>query len=147
MTRSLTTRLMALYCAGSFDSLWRGASRSSDNTLKGISMNWKTLSHISCLLIAVCFSSIASADARWIDVRSTLEHSIDSIEGDVCISHGDIVKGLSELFPDKSTEIHLYCRSGGRAGKAMSALLDAGYTNVSNAGSIDNARKERGLSE
>jgi len=110
-------------------------------------MSWKALSYISLLLISVCFSSLSSADATWIDVRSKLEHSLDSIEGDVRISHGDIVKELSELFPNKNTEIHLYCRSGGRAGKAMSALLGAGYTNVSNVGSIDDARKARGLSE
>jgi len=110
-------------------------------------MNWKKLSYLSFLLVSICFSSVSSADATWIDVRSKVEHSIDHIEGDERISHGDIVKEISGIFPDKNTEIKLYCRSGGRAGKAMSALLDAGYTNVSNVGGIDDARKARGLSE
>jgi phage shock protein E len=51
------------------------------------------------------------------------------------------------MFPDKTTEIHLYCRSGGRAGRAMNALEDAGYTNVSNAGGIEDAREARALGD
>ena len=110
-------------------------------------MNWKIFNQISLLLIVVCFSPLSNADTTWIDVRSQIEHSIDSIEGDVRIPHGDIVQVLSEMYPDKNTEIHLYCRSGARAGKAMSALKEAGYTNVSNEGGINDARKERGLIE
>jgi len=110
-------------------------------------MNWRILSHISLLLTAISFSSWSNADAAWIDVRSAIEHSIDNIEGDIRISHTDIVQEVTSLFPDKSTEIRLYCRSGARAGKAMTALNQAGYTSVSNAGGIDDARKERGLRE
>lgn len=110
-------------------------------------MNWKRVTHISLLLMVACFSPLSNADIAWIDVRSEAEHRIDSIAGDIRISHDEIVENVSDIFPDKNTEINLYCRSGGRAGKAMSALKDAGYTNVSNAGSIDDARKQRGLSE
>jgi phage shock protein E len=110
-------------------------------------MNFRILGNISLLLLVSSFSSLAKADSNWIDVRSELEHSIDSIEGDVRISHGDIVKQSNQMFPDKGSEIQLYCRSGGRAGIAMSALREAGYTNVSNAGGIDQARRKRGHSE
>jgi phage shock protein E len=110
-------------------------------------MNLKKITHTFLLFVMVCFSAMASAEPAWIDVRSQFEHSVDSIEGDVRISHGDIVEGISDMFPDKSTEIHLYCRSGNRAGKAMSALKNAGYTNVTNEGSINDARKERGMVE
>lgn len=119
-------------------------------------MNWKTLACTTLLLIGAGFSAVSNGQANdqsmgdtaiWIDVRSQMEHSLDSIEGDVRISHGDIVKEVGQLFSDKNTEIYLYCRSGGRAGKAMSALRAAGYRNVSNVGSIEAARKERGLSE
>jgi phage shock protein E len=109
-------------------------------------MNRKAFSHVSLFLLAMCFSSLSNADAVWIDVRSVVEHSIDNIEGDIRISEGDIVQEVGEIFPDKDTEIRLYCRSGGRAEKAMSALRKAGYTNVSNVGGINDARKERGLS-
>ncbi len=99
------------------------------------------------VLLLMCFTSLAVADATWIDVRSSIEHSIDNIEGDLRVSHADIVEEVSAQFPDKNTEIKLYCRSGGRAGKAMSALKAAGYSNVFNIGGIDDARKVRGLAE
>ena len=75
------------------------------------------------------------------------EHGIDHIKGDVRISHDNIVRGVNEMSLTQNTEIRLYCRSGRRAGNAMSALKAAGYTNVVNKGSINDARKERGLIE
>ena len=91
--------------------------------------------------------SLSFAETVWIDVRSAVEYKLDHIDGDIRISHGDIVGEVSTLYPAKDTAIHLYCRSGGRAGKALTALTEAGYTNVSNVGSIQNARKERGISK
>lgn len=100
------------------------------------------------VLLATCFvSSVSRAEALWIDVRSLPEHVVDNIEGDLRITHTDIVEEVTERFPDRDREIQLYCRSGGRAGVALQALLDAGYSNVSNAGGIEDARKSRGLVE
>ena len=110
-------------------------------------MDWKNISRTAFLLVAMCVSLLSYADAVWIDVRTAVEHKFDNIEGDIRIPHGEIVQQVQKLFPDKNTEIRLYCRSGGRAGKAMSVLKKVGYTNVSNMGSIDDARKKRGLSE
>ncbi|MFK7831433.1 MAG: rhodanese-like domain-containing protein [Congregibacter sp.] len=94
--------------------------------------------------VLLCTGATAG-EPVWIDVRTALEHSEDSIDGDVRISHGDIVNEVRQRFPDTDTEIQLYCRSGNRAGIAMSALQEAGYLRVSNAGSIDDARTQRGL--
>lgn len=105
----------------------------------------KLLRSISLLLLLLGQSTMTLADEVWIDVRTSMEHAVDSIEGDKRIPHDDIVEEVSALYPDKSTEIHLYCRSGGRAGQAADALAAAGYTNVTNAGGIDDARKTRGL--
>jgi len=81
----------------------------------------------------------------WIDVRTQAEYQQDHIEGDPLMPHKNIVAQVTEQFPDKDTEIRLYCRSGNRAGIAKSALEEAGYTNVKNMGGIDDARKTRGL--
>lgn len=111
-------------------------------------MKLKSVFRISFLLMAMALGSLSyAAEPVWIDVRSAVEHAIDNIEGDVRISHRDIVQEVTILFPDKSTEIYLYCQSGGRSDTAMAALEDAGYTHVINAGGIDDARKERGLSQ
>lgn len=102
---------------------------------------------LALIIITLCFSLPSFAEPVWIDVRSSLEYKIDHIEGDIRISHGDIVDRVSSLYPDKETEIHLYCRSGGRAGKAMTALQQAGYSKVTNIGSIGEARKQRNLKD
>ena len=100
---------------------------------------------IASVLLLV--GTAALAEEVWVDVRSSLEHKVDNIEGDPLIAHSDIVPGVQALYPDKNTPIRLYCRSGGRAGKAEEALRAAGYTNVENVGGIDDARKRRGLAE
>lgn len=101
---------------------------------------------VTLLWLALGCAGVAAEEAVWIDVRSALEHSIDSIDGDIRISHTEIVDEVRERFPDKDTDIQLYCRGGTRAGTAMSALQEAGYTRVSNAGGIDAARALRGIS-
>ena len=99
------------------------------------------------VVLSILFSSLVMAETVWIDVRSAEEYKLNSIEGDTRITHSEILPKLASLYPDKETEIRLYCRSGHRAGKAMSALIQGGYINVSNAGGIDDARKERGIIE
>ncbi len=99
------------------------------------------------LILTLIFSMHSLAEAIWIDVRSELEHKVDSIEGDLRISHSDVVPEVQKLFPDKNTEIKLYCRSGGRAGEAAKALESAGYTHVESVGGIEDARKYRGMEQ
>ncbi len=108
-------------------------------------MNIKILIGVLFVMSTIVKVSLSHADAIWIDVRSAEEHEQSNIHGDIRISHTDIVPEVSRLFPDRNTEIRLYCRSGRRSGIAMSALLEAGYTNVSNAGGIDDARQAREL--
>ena len=85
----------------------------------------------------------ALAQARWIDVRSTWEHKLGSIPGDPNVPHDEIADAIGTLVPDKSSEIVLYCPSAGRAGVAQQTLERLGYTNVRNAGGIDEVRQQR----
>lgn len=95
-----------------------------------------------CLLIS---APALSQQESWIDVRSTMEYYIDSIEGDVHIPHQQIVEGVSLLSLNKTSHIKLYCRSGVRSERAMKALLNSGYTNVENVGGIEDVRRLRQL--
>ena len=108
-------------------------------------MRIRTMQYLTLLAVLTLVSFSTQADDIWIDVRSYPEHALDSIEGDIRISHSDIVEEVGQQFPDKDTHIKLYCRSGGRAGKAMEALQQAGYSNVENIGSIAQARQQREL--
>ena len=81
-----------------------------------------------------------SSAVVWVDTRSWIENKIDSIEGDPRISYSDIVEGAKELGLQKNTSIRLYCAVGIRAGKAVKMLHAAGYSDVENAGGINDVR-------
>jgi phage shock protein E len=103
------------------------------------------LRFVLIFLILALSPALAQAAPTWIDVRTEAEYKQDHIDGDPLIPHGDIVEQVTERFPDRDAELKLYCRSGNRAGIAKSALESAGYTNVTNAGSIAEARQARDL--
>jgi phage shock protein E len=116
-------------------------------TEKGEGMRIQAIFRCITFFVVLLVSTYSLAEVVWIDVRTSLEHEIDSIDGDLRISHSEIVPGVEKLFPDKDTAIRLYCRSGGRAGTAEQALKNAGYTDVENIGGISDARKYRHLEE
>ena len=72
-----------------------------------------------------------------IDVRTETEWDTGHLEGALHIEWQDILKIPSEIQKDE--EIFLYCRSGNRSGKATKILIEAGYVNAKNAGSVLNA--------
>jgi phage shock protein E len=86
------------------------------------------------LWVMLCGFHVQAESTYWIDVRTAVEHSMGHLEGSVNIPHGDIVEKIAAIIQDKNAEIHLYCRSGGRADKALRALEGLGYTNVVNEG-------------
>ena len=72
-----------------------------------------------------------------IDVRTESEWNTGHLEGALHLEWQDILNISSDIKIDE--EIFLYCRSGNRSGKATKILLEAGYVNAKNAGSIHNA--------
>lgn len=93
----------------------------------------------------VCLASGALAEALWIDVRSAEEYRADHIDGDPNMPFGEITERIESLAPERDREIVVYCGSGGRSAVAKLRLGRMGYTNVRNAGGIDDARRERNL--
>ena len=81
--------------------------------------------------------SLTSMSMTVIDVRTEAEWKTGHLEGALHIEWQDILKVPSDIQKDE--EIFLYCRSGNRSGKATKILLEAGYVNSKNAGSILNA--------
>lgn len=77
----------------------------------------------------------------WIDVRSPMENMTSSISGHVNVPHERIAAMISELAPDKSSPVYLYCSTGRRAGLAKETLEGLGYSNVTNVGGLSDARK------
>lgn len=66
-----------------------------------------------------------------LDVREPHEYAIVNL-GAPLVPVGQVSQRLNELPSDKSAEIFIHCKSGGRSQKAAQELKAAGYTNVRN---------------
>ena len=89
---------------------------------------------------ALSIESNENLNLLIVDVRTPQEYQASNIEGSINIEWQDILDA-SNLVKTKKDNIILYCRSGNRSGKALKILEENGYTNVINAGSINNASK------
>lgn len=76
-----------------------------------------------------------------IDVPSTEEFQRGRYEGALHMPYERIGSMIGDQVEDKNTPIVLYCRSGRRAGIAAETLAGLDYTNVENAGGLDDLWK------
>lgn len=92
-------------------------------------------------------ASMVGSDIVWIDVRTIEEYQSDHIDGDrnIPIQTMNAATIVDQLGLNQDTRIGLYCASGGRAGRALIMLEEAGFTNAFNAGGISDARELREL--
>jgi phage shock protein E len=85
-------------------------------------------------------------DTRMIiDVRTPAEFSGGHLEGavNIDIQSSDFASQIDDL--DRNGSYVVYCRSGNRSGMAMAQMLDMGFTDVSNAGSVEEASASLGI--
>lgn len=79
--------------------------------------------------------------ALLLDVRTQAEYDEKHLDGSLLIPHTEVPGRIDEVLTaqggDKHKPIVVFCRAGGRAGLAKAALLQAGFTEVTNLGSID----------
>ena len=94
-------------------------------------------------LLSLLFFSLTCMSVIVVDVRTQDEWNRGHLEGALHIEWQDILQLSSDI--NKDEKIYLYCRSGNRSGKATKILEDAGYINVINAGSIQEASKLLGI--
>src|SRR5690349_11827428 len=95
------------------------------------------------LLIVVLFSPVlwAGSEPVIVDVRTDQEYQAGHIEGALHKPYDEIDAGISNLLPDKTQHIIVYCAKGGRAGKAKQTLESLGYTHVENGGGYQDMQK------
>jgi len=95
------------------------------------------------LLIASVLTAMpltaASDDPLWIDVRTAQEFSDGHVPQALNIPYDEIAGRIETIAPDKDALIYVYCRSGRRSGIAKETLDGMGYTQVINAGGLDDA--------
>ena len=81
---------------------------------------------------------VSEKKATLIDVRTEEEFAAKHIDGAINIPVDDLEKRLPELKDKKTTEIVVYCQSGGRSAKAAALLKDKGFTKVNDLGGMKN---------
>lgn len=80
-----------------------------------------------------------------IDVRSAEEFAQGHVKGatNLNVENGDLAAGLEGL--DKEAPYSVYCRSGRRSAIATQMMKDAGFTNVTDLGSVESAAQSLSL--
>lgn len=84
-------------------------------------------------------------DAVIIDVRTPEEFAAGHLSGALNIDfNGEDFEAQISKLPKDGTYV-LYCRSGNRAGQALTMMNGLGYASVTNAGSLQQAADATGL--
>ncbi len=84
--------------------------------------------------------------ALCLDVRETGEHEAESLNGAINIPRGVLEFRIGDhpLLADKSRQVLVYCKTGGRSALAAVNLQRMGYRNVASIeGGIDAWRSQR----
>ena len=85
------------------------------------------------------------AESMIIDVRTPEEYAAGHLDGATLIDIKDASfdEKIAELDPNASYII--YCRSGNRSAQAVERMKGAGFTNLTDLGSLENASEETGI--
>jgi phage shock protein E len=85
--------------------------------------------------------SLVERGALLLDVRTQAEYDEKHLPGSILIPHTELPSRIAEVLAaqggDRSKPIVVFCRAGGRAAMAKATLLQAGFAEVTNLGSID----------
>ena len=77
----------------------------------------------------------ATPGAILLDVRRKDEYAEGHIPNSINHALEDVAS-ISKTIPDKNAKVFVYCRSGVRSKKAQEAMLEMGYTNLTEIGGI-----------
>lgn len=99
---------------------------------------------VSVLMLLLAVTTVIGSDGEQtasvlIDVRTEAEWNTGHISGAVLIPHDRIIQDIIKTAPDRKTKIYLYCRSGRRSGLAFDELKKAGYEDIINLGTVEQA--------
>ena len=94
------------------------------------------------LLLVLIYPSLLIAEVI-IDVRTLEEFQSAHLNKAINIEWQNILSIQNNI--NKTEKIYLYCRSGNRSQKATEILIDAGFIDVENLGSLEQASETLNL--
>lgn len=80
-------------------------------------------------------------NAVLLDVRRIDEFKTGHIAGAVLVPHDMITEKVGAVVPNKNTPVYIYCRSGRRSAITVETMKKLGYTNLTDLGGMDEAKK------
>ena len=110
---------------------------------------------LALLITALSFTSLnvlasERAEQGWqlieqgalvVDVRTPQEFQIEHLDNAINYPLSEIAENFANI--DKNKSIVVYCRSGARSGRAYDFLVSQGFTNVHNAGGLEEVQQSR----
>lgn len=113
--------------------------------LAGLSAVAVALTLSACTTGPAASSVEVAADTIVLDVRTADEYAGGHLEGAELLDFnaGEVAAAIPTLDPE--AEYVVYCRSGNRAGQAIKLMEQAGFTNVTNLGSLEQAAAATGI--
>jgi rhodanese-related sulfurtransferase len=121
-----------------------------------LSLSVSAVSAVALLMgLAACSAAPGSAhgagsvavgdETILLDVRTAEEYATGRLEGARLLdfSGGEVAAAIPSLDPD--AEYLVYCRSGNRSGQAIALMEQAGFTNLTDLGSLEQAALATGL--
>jgi phage shock protein E len=111
------------------------------NTLRKLLMAIGLILGVGSSQVCAAHQEAAQLSTIIIDVRTEAEWKDGHLEGAILIPHERIEELIKSAVPDKNAKIYLYCRSGRRTGIAFDVLKKAGYEDLINLGTMENASK------
>ncbi|WP_026139434.1 rhodanese-like domain-containing protein [Leucobacter salsicius] len=113
--------------------------------LAGLSAVAVALTLSACTTGPAASSVEVAADTIVLDVRTADEYAGGHLEGAELLDFnaGEVAAAIPTLDPE--AEYVVYCRSGNRAGQAIKLMEQAGFTKVTNLGSLEQAAAATGI--
>lgn len=93
---------------------------------------------------AASVSAETGAPVIYVDVRTPEEYAEGHVRGAINIPYDQMAQRWTELQKDEGRAIVLYCRTGHRAGIALTELQQHGFAHAVNGGGLA-ALEQRGL--
>lgn len=146
MKKTVVRSFVMLVVAGSFGLGLAGCSGGSSAPDTASDAGGSAVSNADAGTSSDEGSGGVEAGSVIIDVRTAEEFSEGHLDGatNLDLNSGQFQEAISGLDPD--VNYVLYCRSGNRSGQAAALLKSAGFENVVDLGSLQDASSETGIS-